>query len=291
MPPRAAAGERAFDVFIAGALDRLSRDQEDLAGIFKRLTFLGIEIRAVHEGKADVVQVGIRGLVGALYLQDLAHKVRRGMAGVLRDGRNPGGKAYGYRPVPGRPGELAIDDEEAEIVRRIFREFTAGASSTEIVAGLNRDRVPPPRGSFWRASAIAGNLKRGYGILLNPIYVGRLVWNRTRFVKDPDTGRRVSRVNPESEWQWQDAPHLRIVDQETFEASQRLKRARAHGQIAYRKTRYLLTGLLKCGVCGAGINVKDRHRGKLPLRALAGRRLPAGLLDLPKRGFSIPAAK
>jgi site-specific DNA recombinase len=78
-----AAREKAFDVIIVEALDRLSRDQEDLAGIWKRLQFLGVEIRAVHEGKADAIQVGVRGLVGALYLQDLAHKVRRGMTGVF----------------------------------------------------------------------------------------------------------------------------------------------------------------------------------------------------------------
>lgn len=81
-----AARDGKFDVLVVEALDRLSRDQEDLAGIYKRLTHIGVEIRAVHDGTADIVQIGIRGLVGALYLQDLAHKVRRGMAGVVRDG-------------------------------------------------------------------------------------------------------------------------------------------------------------------------------------------------------------
>ena len=121
-----AARDRAFEVVIVEALDRLSRDQEDLAGIYKRLSFAGIEIHAVHDGVADQVQVGIRGLVGALYLQDLAHKVHRGMAGVVRDGRHAGGRAYGYRPVPGKPGELEIVEHEAEIVRRVFTEYLEG---------------------------------------------------------------------------------------------------------------------------------------------------------------------
>jgi site-specific DNA recombinase len=55
------ARERSFDVVIVEALDRLSRDMEDLAGIHKRLSFLGIEIRAVHEGVANTVLVGLRG--------------------------------------------------------------------------------------------------------------------------------------------------------------------------------------------------------------------------------------
>jgi site-specific DNA recombinase len=72
------------------ALDRLSRDMEDLAGIHKRLSFLGIEIRAVHEGVVNTVLVGLRGLVGQLYREDIAHKVRRGQAGRIKSGLHAG---------------------------------------------------------------------------------------------------------------------------------------------------------------------------------------------------------
>src|SRR6187399_2069122 len=75
------AREKCFDVIIVEALDRLSRDMEDLAGIHKRLSFLGIEIRAVHEGVVNTVLVGLRGLVGQLYRDDNAQKIRRGQAG------------------------------------------------------------------------------------------------------------------------------------------------------------------------------------------------------------------
>lgn len=253
-----------FDVLIVEALDRLSRDQEDLAGIYKRLTHAGIEIRAVHEGRADIVQIGIRGLVGALYLQDLAHKVRRGMAGVVRDGRNAGGKAYGYAPVPGKPGELTIVEDEAEIVRRIFAEYAGGKSPRDIAGDLNHEKLPPPRGDYWRASTINGNTKRCNGILQNAIYDGRIVWNRVRMVKDPETGRRVSRPNPEAEWQAIDAPHLRIVPPELFAAAQLRKReaGRTHETKPTRKDGRLLSGLLACGVCGAGMSVKDHRNGR-----------------------------
>ncbi|TIO63052.1 MAG: recombinase family protein [Mesorhizobium sp.] len=251
-----AARDGLFDVLIVEALDRLSRDQEDLAGIYKRLTHVGIEIRAVHEGRADIVQIGIRGLVGALYLQDLAHKVRRGMSGVVRDGRNAGGRAYGYAAVPGRPGELSIVPHEAEIVVRIFEAFAAGAKPREIAAQLNADNIAPPRGRYWAASTINGNLDRGYGFLQNAIYDGRIVWNRVRMVKDPDTGKRVSRVNPKSEWQEQPAEHLRIVPAELFAAvNGRKRQGRAKPT---RKNGRLLSGLLCCGVCGSGMSIKDK---------------------------------
>jgi site-specific DNA recombinase len=89
------AREKKFDIVLTEALDRLSRDQEDLAGIWKRLSFFGIELRAVHEGTADSIQIGLRGLMGSLFLTDLAHKVRRGLQGVVRSGPSPGGRAYG----------------------------------------------------------------------------------------------------------------------------------------------------------------------------------------------------
>ncbi|RWC48067.1 MAG: recombinase family protein [Mesorhizobium sp.] len=255
-----AARDGLFDVLIVEALDRLSRDQEDLAGIYKRLTHLGIEIRAVHDGRADIVQIGIRGLVGALYLQDLAQKVRRGMAGVVRDGRNAGGKAYGYAPVPGRPGELSIVPDEAAIVLRIFEEAAAGQAPRDIAGGLNDDNIAPPRGRYWSGGTINGNPKRGYGILQNAIYDGRIVWNRVHMVKDPDTGRRQSRVNPRTEWQEHAAEHLRIVPAPLF-AAVNSKPARTNAAPA-RKNARLLSGLLRCGCCGSGMSIKDTQ-GKI----------------------------
>jgi hypothetical protein len=65
-------------------------------------------------------------------------------------------------------------------------------------------------------STIHGNPARGTGILNNELYVGRLVWNRLRYVKDPDTGKRISRRNPPSGWVITDVPQLRIVDDELW---------------------------------------------------------------------------
>ncbi|MCP4098286.1 MAG: recombinase family protein, partial [Planctomycetaceae bacterium] len=258
------AQEGRYSVLIVEALDRLSRDQEDLAHIWKRLSFLGIEIRAVHDGTADAVQIGIRGLLGSLFLTDLADKVRRGMDGVIRDGRHAGGRAFGYRPVPGRPGELEIVEEEAEIVRRIFSKYNIGKTPREIAAGLNRDNITPPRGRRWSASTINGNKSRHYGILINELYIGRLVWNRVRMIKNPDTGRRVSRPNPPEEWKRNEVPELAIVSQKLFDAVQIRKNSRSHEfPCRTRKAKRLLSGLLKCHKCGGGISVKDRDHGRV----------------------------
>ena len=132
-----ATRDGGFEVILIEALDRLSRDQEDLAGIWKRLNFMGVELRAVHEGTADQIQIGVCGLLGSLFLTDLAHKVRRGMQRVVRDGRHAGGRAFGYRPVAAKPGELEIVEIEASVVRRIFRDYVAGRIPRESTSVLS----------------------------------------------------------------------------------------------------------------------------------------------------------
>jgi hypothetical protein len=84
-----AAKAGSFDLMVVESLDRLSRDQEVMAAI------------SVHEGRADKMRVGVRGIV----FSDLAQKVRRGAAGNIREGKHAGGRAYGYRTTPGKPGE------------------------------------------------------------------------------------------------------------------------------------------------------------------------------------------
>lgn len=85
------AGDRLFTHLIVESLDRLSRDQADLATLYKRLTFLGKEIREVDCGKATPINTAVRGLVGAIYLADLADKTRRGLSGRVREGKSAGG--------------------------------------------------------------------------------------------------------------------------------------------------------------------------------------------------------
>ncbi|WP_349510006.1 hypothetical protein [Bradyrhizobium sp. Ghvi] len=68
--------------------------------------------------------------------------------------------------------------------------------------------IRPPRCRRWNASTINGNAKCGTGLIFN----GHIVWNKVRMVKDPDTGKRLSRPNPRKEWQSIDVPQLRIIE-------------------------------------------------------------------------------
>ncbi len=247
---------KKFNVLIIEAFDRLSRNMGDLSWLHERFNFLGIEIRAVHDGVANTITIGLRGLQGQMFREDNAHKVRRGLAGKIRSGQSAGGRSYGYAGIPGDPGKRIINEEEAAIVRRIYKAFLAGRTPRDIAHALNLESVKPPRGKSWNASTINGNMARGNGILQNELYAGRLVWNKVRMVKDPDTGKRVSRVNPSDQWQTVDVPDLAIISKEDFaEVQSRKKRYKGTHPQKLSKPKHILSGLLKCGACGSGMSV------------------------------------
>ena len=70
------AGQGKFDLVLAEALDRLSRDQEDIAGFYKRMEFAGVKIVTLSEGEISSLHIGLKGTMNALVLRDLADKTR-----------------------------------------------------------------------------------------------------------------------------------------------------------------------------------------------------------------------
>lgn len=253
-----------FDVILVDDLSRLSRDSVESARALRRLTFAGVRVIGVSDGvdtaaKGHKVNAGLRGLMGELYLDDLRDKTHRGLAGRAMAGASAGGLPYGYRIT--QTGHREPDDAQAAVVRRIFASYVGGMTAREIAAELNRDRVPSPRGGTWAMTAIHGDVRRGIGILANPIYVGRQVWNRSRWVKHPDSGRRVRQERPTSEWVTTEHPELAIVDRATWGAAQaRLKRNSRNTGTAGRPPKHLLSGLLRCGDCGGPMVAIDRYR-------------------------------
>lgn len=236
---------------VTESLDRLSRDLSDLAGIHKRLAFAGVDIITLADGAVSDIHVGVKGLVASLFLKDLAAKTKRGHVGRLNAGLVPGGKLYGYDAVPGQPGVRRINEAEAAVVRRIFVEYAAGRSPRQIVRDLNAERVPSPRGGLWNHSTITGSRARQNGIIQSRLYIGEIIYNRERMVKDPATGRRVHLLNPPAEWMTHAAPHLAIVDRVLFDRAQRVREnMKGPNLAAARRPRHLFSGLMRCGCCG-----------------------------------------
>jgi site-specific DNA recombinase len=212
------------------------------------------------------------GIVDSLYIRELAKKVHRGVEGLALRGLHTGGRCFGYRSVPVEDSgktdtygrllitgvRLEIDESQAATVRRIFADYAAGDSIKTIAKRFNAEGVASPapyrgqRHPSWAPSAISV-------MLHNDRYRGTVIWNRTRKVRDPRTGRRVQRLRPQSEWKIQEAPHLQIViDQVWHDVQNRrtsVKTAFANGEAKGLWTRgysapYLLSGFLRSGSVG-----------------------------------------
>jgi DNA invertase Pin-like site-specific DNA recombinase len=287
----AAAGATppGFDTILVEDLSRLTRDTGELLRLYHRLRLKGIDIVGVSDGIASGQQGGkvhltVKGLVNELYLDDLRDKTHRGLAGCATRGLSAGGRIFGYRTVPVEaarrgakhtaPARFEIHPEEAPIVQRIFREYAAGQSMQTIAFALNREGVHFPAQATQR-----GPHRRGWAvssvrvILRNEKYAGVWVWNKRRFIKDPDTGRRRALLRPPEEWIRQEHSELRIIDADLWGAVQeRLAfvektygvgpghppRGGAH--VAYSP--YLLSGVLRCGCCGARMVAQTTTRKK-----------------------------
>ena len=307
---RSAMARGGCDIILTESMDRLSRDQEHTARLYKDARFVDADIYTVDRGKVDIIQIGFNSTIAAVFLEILADKTRRGLSGRIKDGMSAGGLSYGYK-VPEdergnrQVGKLVVHEEEAVIIRRIFREYAEGRSPLKIAAGLNADGVPAPRGKservkHWKQNTINGNRERGTGILNNELYIGRRVWNRLNYRKDPSTGRRVSRLNPEGEWQVVEAPDLRLLDDEVWNAARdrqkRLEKVRSQREPhdpnrlsasqSLRRRKFLLSGLLRCGICGGSLTVAGSGDAKRYYCANAkekGKSVCRGMPGLPVR--------
>ncbi|WP_346327410.1 recombinase family protein [Iodidimonas sp. SYSU 1G8] len=268
-----------FDVVLAEAIDRISRKLADVAALFDQFQFNRIAFHTVATGEVTHLHVGLLGTMAQIYLSDLKEKTKRGQLGLVLKGRIPAGHAYGYDLVPGTAGERRINQGEAEIVRRIFREFAAGKSPRVIAHALNAEHMPGPGGRPWRDTTIRGQVDRGTGILNNPLYIGQLVWNRCSYVKDPRTGKRVARVNPPSAWETTPVPELAIIEPTLWEktrqrqqlVSQEMGRDPQGNPLnrAHRR-KFLLSGLVRCGVCGSGFTITGQDRYGCATRRSSG---------------------
>jgi len=255
-----------IDIVVCESLDRLARDGEDISWLGKKLRYDHVRLHTTTEGEIDDVKLAVAAMLGTMFLSNLQKKTLRGMQAAVIAGRFAGGRAYGYRKVARLDergevvrGLLEIDMNQAAVIRRIFDDFAAGMSSIQIAKHLNEEGVPGPRGGQWNASTIRGDPKKLVGILNNPLYRGEVVWKRREWRKNPDSDLRERRyrLRDESEWLKVATPDLRIVNERQWDAvrlemeSRKRPVTSSKSMSDERRRKHLLSGAIKCGVCGS----------------------------------------
>jgi hypothetical protein len=187
-----------------------------------------------------------------------------------------GGRVFGYDnvDVPGPVGmrshvQRRINAEQAAVIRRIFELCAKGRGTRRIAKTLNDEHAPAPRSQQGRPKAWAPSTVRE--VLHRELYRGRVVWNTTR--KRDQWGQVRPSRRPIDEWITTDAPELLIVSDALWKAAHdRLNKTRdvylraTNGRLWGRpevglESKYLLTGLARCGQCGGTMTVRSRNHG------------------------------
>jgi DNA invertase Pin-like site-specific DNA recombinase len=267
-----------FRAVLVDDLSRLSRDLGDTWQIvFRDLASVDVRVIDVTTGLASDgagarLTFGALALVNDTFLQLVRTETHRGLEGRALGGFSTGGRCYGYRtvvepspPDPEHPRKrFIIDDMEAHVVRRVFELYASGGSFKRIACTLNEEGYPAPNDGG------RGN-KNGHGwghttireMLLNERYVGRVVWNQSKWVRIPGRKSRKRVMRPESDWVVQQYPELVIVPRPLWDATRARfqKRPRGPGRPpGSGKHVYLVSGLLRCGICGGSMSIISRKK-------------------------------
>lgn len=259
-----------FDAVIVEELDRLARSTSKGTGFFDMCTFHNCKVVTLSDGVETAGSAAQKFAHAQQSNRTLAQKVRRGQQLAVTDrSRYIGGIAYGYETDwIGRPPKpiRKVNDAEAEIIRRIFEEYDAGAGSTAICKRLNEEGVPAPgrnrkdARNVWDPGVLTGGPKLNTGILRNPIYVGKIRYGNKINKKHHISGKRVTAkfANPKPVMGYN--PDLGIVAQELFDRVQeRLAANHTASGPKSRQPKFLLSGKLFCDECGSSYVMIERR--------------------------------
>ncbi|MBC7104744.1 MAG: recombinase family protein, partial [Firmicutes bacterium] len=219
----------------------LLAEQIERAGC--RLEFVTMDWQDTPEGR---LFYSLRGAIAEYEKEKFKARSRMGKLAKARRGlltHNP--RIYGYRYVPGE-GRLEVDEAQAAVYRRMVEMALAGASPEVVADRLNAEKIPGPRGSKWYRATVRRILK-------NPAYAGTMWLNRWRSEGRKaarQQGRKAAqRLRPEEEWV--PVPIPALISPEAWEAVQRSLAGMKKGRRGGRVRSYPLSGLLRCGLCGA----------------------------------------
>jgi site-specific DNA recombinase len=275
-----AARNREFDVLIAEDISRLWRNMEMQTRDINELEELRIPVVTQTEDtrrENDRMMLNLKGSINESYRKDIGRRVRNKQHLLARNRRPAGGRAYGYIPASrSSSGQIEKNEAEAEVVRQIFTWRAEGWSGKRIALELNARQIPAPGATWnrrqsifnakrtngeWVRSAIVGDVRRGTGILNNPLYKGDVIWGRSHWERSPRDSsiRRWELVDDPMQHVAYHEARLQIVSNELWTLVRAVQTARTPRGEAIRGALrqrgrgpvHWLSSLLICAECGS----------------------------------------
>ena len=240
------AKQGRFDVIVCWKSDRLSRGMYTAAALMEVVEAHQVRLESVMDA-IDMKTFGLMAAIGKIELDNFRERATLGKRGTAKQGRVPTGKLpYGYRI--GDDGRPEVVEEQAEVVRRIFQMYVhEGMGSPSIAVRLTDEGIPTQTGKMlWRQSYI-------HYVLRNETYTGTWIYGKERVISTEEGVK----VYQQPEDTWIEVPVPQIVDDETWERAQVLKKQRSRRARRNTKETYLLQHLLRCGECGHSFHAKS----------------------------------
>ena len=239
------AKQGRFDTIVCWKSDRLSRGMYPAAALMEVVEAHQIRLEAVMDA-IDMKTFGLMAAIGKIELDNFRERATLGKRGTAKQGRVPtGGLPYGYRT--GDDGRPEVVEEQAEVVRRIFQMYLhEGIGSPSIAVRLTDEGIPTQTGKLlWRQSYI-------HYVLANATYTGTWVYGKERHISTEDGTKSYEQPRDT----WIEVPVPQIIDAETWERAQALKKQRSRKARRNTKVLYVLQHLLRCGECGHNFHAK-----------------------------------
>lgn len=253
--------ELKIDCIIVKDFSRFARDYIELGSYLERIfPFMGVRFISVNDGYdsrecrgglADF-DINFKNLLYDLYSKDLSQKVRSSLAVRKEQGQYVSGNSpFGYKKDPKNRHGLLIEEDEAEVVRKIFSLTAEGYTSSQIARLFNEtgvktpiefkiekgktSRIPKGGKFLWSSSGVCQ-------ILRNEVYIGNIVQKKT--TKEFVGGK--NRLNAREDWLAAYGCHESVIDREIFD---KVQEGRGKKRGPARKKEHPLTGKLVCGCC------------------------------------------
>lgn len=262
------SGRCPFERLYAFDTSRISRRREH-AILYKRLFKRhGVELVFLKQPRTDsstdVLVDGLFEVIAEWFSEVSKEGALRGMRANIQAGKRAGGAApYGYTLEHESSGvvrdgkevvksKLVVDPATAPIVREYFERRANGEPRAAVLRDFNRRGIPSPRGRLWGGAT-------GFALERNILcYLGHLVWGRSGEQLE-DEYVRGQRWRPEAEWVVNENAHEAIITQDVADRVLALQGRRRAGKFRPKDTTYALTGILRCGVCGANYTGDGGH--------------------------------
>ena len=243
------ARRERFDTIVCWKSDRLSRGMYPAAALMEVVEAHQIQLEAVMDA-IDMKTFGLMAAIGKIELDNFRERATMGKRGSAKQGRMPAGAPpYGYRT--GDDGRPEVYEPEAEVVRRIFQMYVhEDMTGTDIIQRLTSDDAPLRNpGSRWHKAYVSDILRR-------EVYRGTWHYGRARWVVT-EAGER---VYPQPRDAWIEVPFPPLVDEETWDRAQSLKKQRKQRSKRNTKAFYLLQHMVKCAECDRLFGCRSHYR-------------------------------